>query len=46
MHFNPANHHRSQGAVERIEGWMLGIMLAEAYVVWPKRWDEYALPAC
>lgn len=40
----PADHPRSQGAVERLGGW-LQEMLAELCQSWPARWDEYVSPA-
>ena len=41
----PADHPRSQGAVERMGGWLQEV-LAELCKSWPARWDEYVRAAC
>ena len=44
IRFGPADHPRGQGAVERLGGWLLGL-LSELSGNWPDRWDEYVSPA-
>lgn len=45
LDFGPADHPRSQSAVERIGGWLHQVLL-ELCKLWPRRWDEYVLSAC
>ena len=42
--FGPVDHARTQGAVERLGGW-IHEALVELCESWPKRWDEYVQPA-
>ena len=43
IRFGPAEHPRSQGAVERLGGWLQEVV-AELCQSWPQRWDEYISP--
>ena len=44
IRYGPAEHPRSQGAAERLGGW-LQELLAELCKSWPERWDEYVSPS-
>ena len=43
-YYGPTDHPRSQGAVERLGGWIHETLI-RLCKSWPRRWDEYVQPA-